>query len=340
MCERPAQNPMQDAGGAPQVVGQIARQLDRARAVLICGHVRADGDCIGSMTAMHELLRARGKEVRVFFRGPVLDCLLGFLPQGTAPDGAFPDDFDADVTLCVDAADPERIVEGFLGKAPGEVVNIDHHRTNPAYGALNWVDSAACAVGEMLCLLVDAFGAKAWAPRIAEALYLAIATDTGGFRFGNTSAAALRAAAMLVERGADPHAVATAVWENRSIESLRIETAVMNGLQLECGGRLAWAVLRQDTLQTNGGEANEPDNLASQLRAVQGVEVAVLIRETSEGRARASFRSRGNIDVSEIAARLGGGGHPAAAGADGPGDFERGSEAILDAARQAMPANA
>jgi bifunctional oligoribonuclease and PAP phosphatase NrnA len=168
----------------------------------------------------------------------------------------------------------------------------------------------------MIYLLLEYMGPAIWTTRIASCLYLAIMTDTGGFRYGNTTANSLRVAASLVEKGANPEALATAVWRNRKIETLRLIAEVMKNLHFELDGRLVWAEITQDLFRRNGGEENEPDNLTSDLRSIRGVEVALLVREMADGGARASLRSAAVIDVSRIAAELGGGGHTRAAGCE------------------------
>jgi phosphoesterase RecJ-like protein len=307
---------------------------ESTRRVLLCGHVRPDGDCIGSMVALYDWLTRLGKETRLFFRNLQMENLLEMLPKGAAPGPVFPSEFEADATVCVDVAEPERITDGFLGLARGVVVNIDHHISNSNYGDLNWVKPHAAATGELVVDLIDAN--DGWTPEIANALFIALATDTGSFRYGNTTASALRAAARLVERGACPAACAALVWGNRHPNEVRLTAWVLNALRFELGGRFVWAEITQKTYREHGGEANDPESLSGEMRSIRGVEVAALIRETPEGEARASLRSSGKIDVSRIAARLGGGGHRAAAGVHAHGNFADGREAILETLRKGI----
>ncbi|MFW6286720.1 MAG: DHH family phosphoesterase [Candidatus Sumerlaeota bacterium] len=315
---------------APEAAPPIAECLEQTERVLICGHMRPDGDCIGSMSAMGRYLSAKGKEVRYFFLGPVQSVFQDILPA--EPSQGFPVDFNADVTLCVDSSSRTRFGQDFQPK--GAVVNIDHHHDNDAYGDLNWIGPEYAAVGQMLVDFFEVAVPEAWTSAIAGDLYLALSTDTGRFQYGNTTAEAFRAAALLVEKGADPAGIASRVWGNRSRESLRIESAVLGSVTFECGGRLAWAEERWNLLEENGGEINEPDNLSSAIRGIEGVEVGILLRETSDGDLRASFRSGGDIDVSALAAQFDGGGHPAAAGATIKGPFEPARDKIVAAAKQ------
>ncbi|HUT24483.1 MAG TPA: DHH family phosphoesterase [Sumerlaeia bacterium] len=323
--------PPREFASTEEAVSEIRTALRDSRRVLICGHVRPDGDCVGSMTAMYRYLCGQGKEARLFFHGPMQANLRGALPEGEGPADDFPADYAPDVTLCLDCGDAERISEDFSQKAQGAIVNIDHHHANTRFGRLNWVDPRFAAVGEMLCRLVEP-DPGAWTPEIANALYLALMSDTGGFRFVNTTPETFRAAAMLAERGADPAAAATLVWGNRNIETVRIVAAVMNRMRFELGGRLVWSEITQETCRQHGGEENEPDNLGNELRTIEGVEVALLVRETREGTARGSMRSgEGGVDVSRIAASLGGGGHPAAAGFEVKEPFATARDRIVEA---------
>jgi len=312
-------------------IGALLRDSSNQR-FLICGHVRPDGDCMGSVTAMGRYLAGLGKDVRFFFRGPVQENLLGLLPDEKAPSSDFPEDFEADVTVCVDSADTDRIVEGFLEKARGTIVNIDHHVSNTLYGDLNWVDAKAAAAGEMLCHFFDADPME-WTPEIASALYFAIQTDTGGFRYRNTTAATFQAAARLVEKGADPAALAEIAYGGKKLGVVRITAEVLSNLHFELDGRMVWAEITQDLFGRNGGEENDPENLSGDLRGIEGVEVAVLLREKSDGTTRASFRSDGKVDVGTIAGLLGGGGHRAASGLDLNEEYEAAKPRIIETVR-------
>ncbi|MBN1867677.1 bifunctional oligoribonuclease/PAP phosphatase NrnA [Candidatus Sumerlaeota bacterium] len=315
---RPAANEpgKTDASSNDRAIAEIATILRENRRFVVCTHVRPDGDAVGSTAAMYHYLKAKGKEVQVYFRGPVQENLHRFLTNGTnRHDEPYPADFPAEVTLCLDSAAPDRIVENFLELARGRIVNIDHHYANPGFGSVNWVDSDYASVGEMIASLFETDPDPAiWTRPIASALFLAVATDTGSFRFPNTTAKSFHIAARLVERGADPAEVASSVWAERKMETMRIASTALSRMRFELDGRLVWSEITQDLFRANGGEENEPDNLTSELRSIRGTEVALLLRETHEGTARGSLRSSDKVDVSIIAEELGGGGHPRAAG--------------------------
>ena len=291
----------------------ILRVLHANERFLICGHLRPDGDCIGSAMALYHYLAAQGKEIRVFFQPPVAEAFERIVPGMESAETEYPVDYAADVTLCVDCSSADRIVPDF---APwGLVVNIDHHGGNTRFGTINWVDSSYAAVGEMIFKILNGVP-DAWTPLIASCLYLAVVTDTGAFRYSNTRAESFRIAARLVEEGADPARIATQVWGSRSLESCMIAAAVWNNLHFEVDGKLIWSEITQSIFEENGGERNEPDNLVSELIGINGTKLAILIREKPDGTARASFRSRPPADANLIARALGGGGHKQAAGLD------------------------
>jgi len=322
---------------AEKAIAEIGRLLrdPRNQRFLLCGHVRPDGDCVGSLMAMYHYLKGLGREVRVYFRGLNQENMLALLPDGKEPDEKYPVDYEADVTLCIDVSDEKRVATGFPKNAKGVVVVIDHHLSNGCFGHLNWVDPRSPATGEMLFRFLET-QPGAFTPQIASCLYFAIAMDTGGFRYGNTDAASLSAAARLVEEGAQPALLAALAWGNQKPETIRIVAAVLGNLHFELDGRLLWSEITQEIYRANGGERNDPDNLSGEMRSIKGVEVALLLREGPDGCARASLRSSGAVDVNVIAARLGGGGHRAAAGLEVPGPYAESRERILETVREGV----
>lgn len=307
------------------------------RKVLICGHVRPDGDCVGAMMGLYHYLRGLGKECRIYFRNLQMENLLPFLPDGQAPGEAFPAEFEADATVVLDISDPKRVVDNLMEVARRPMFCIDHHATNGAFADLNWVNENACATSEMIFQLVEADGAMT--AEIATCLYFGILSDTGGFRFGNTTPSALAAASRLVEAGARPAELASRAWGNVPRQTIALVGHVLDSLRFEMDGAFVWSDITQSVFAANGGEKYNPDNLSGDMRSIRGVEVAVLLREGPDGSARASMRSSGRVDVARIASQLGGGGHRAAAGAETPGpNYAEASAKILETVRQELQA--
>jgi phosphoesterase RecJ-like protein len=316
-------------------MGAVLDRLRAARRVQVIGHVRPDGDCIGSLLAAHHLLDHFGVEHALAtgdLRANGWTPLRDFDRIEAAPRSGF----QPDVTLFVDCADLARALPD--GRPEGRTVNVDHHGGNTMFAEINWVEPRCAAVGEMLFYLAEAAGAPL-TPDLANAVLLAIMTDTGGFRYSNVEARHFRIAADLVEAGADVTLINRVAFENLSPETFAIMGRAFADVRFGAGGRLAWSELRLDTVRRLGGAEHMPSDLGAELRLIDGVELAVVLVELPEGGARLSFRSKGGVDVSALAAKFGGGGHPNASGAtvaDRPFDAAR--AAVLEAAEAALGA--
>lgn len=312
-------------GAEPPVVAEICQLLRRERRFLIVGHGRPDGDCLGSCLGLYGLLRNMGKEVRFFTPGPIQD-IFSFLPWIGETLTAHPAIREGEIIVYVDCGDPERVDDVFAPQ--GFIINIDHHLSNAYFGALNWVDTEACAAGELIYRLAHALE-EPITPEVATCLFTAIMADTGGFRFSNTDRVTFEAAADLVAAGADPAAIAEAVFENRKPQAVKITGIIYQTLHYEFDGRFVWNEMRRDLYELAGGDDNEPEGLCSDLRGIAGVEISVLFHETPEGWCRIGLRSKGKINVSELATMLGGGGHHNASGAFLREPYEQARERAL-----------
>ncbi len=295
----------------PAVVNEICDVIRSHERFLIVGHGRPDGDCLGSCLGLYVVLQELGKDVRFFTPGPIQDYF-SFLPHIDKTLTTHPTLRAGEIIIYVDCGDFERVDEVF--KPEGFIINIDHHLSNAYYGALNWVDTEACAAGELIYRLAQALRHPI-SPEAATCLFTAIMADTGGFRFSNTDAVTFDAASHLVAAGADPAAIAEAVFENRKPQAVMITGIIYQTLKYEFDGRFVWNELRRDLYEMAGGDEYEPEGLCSDLRGIAGVEVSILFHETPEGWCRIGLRSKGKINVSELAQMLGGGGHHNASGA-------------------------
>lgn len=294
----------------PEIVYEIAELIRAHDSFLVIGHLRPDGDCLGSCLGLMHILKGMGKKARFYTQGPVPD-FFSYLPGYEDIETAFPAHFDGPY-LCVDSADPERVSDAFQPR--GTVANIDHHISNTRYGTLNWVDSDATAAGEQIYRLARVLDQPVTAD-VATCLYTAMMTDTGGFRFSNTTQTTFRVVSALVEAGADPAAIAEAVFDSRKPGAVKLTGQVYATLKYEFAGSFVWNEVTQTLFAECGGADAEPEGLSSDLRSIEGVEVSVLFYETPDGFCRIGFRSRGRVNVSELAQLLGGGGHRAASGA-------------------------
>ncbi|HEX2254386.1 MAG TPA: bifunctional oligoribonuclease/PAP phosphatase NrnA [Thermoanaerobaculia bacterium] len=318
---------------ATKAPDDVLRRIRQGNRFLLTSHVNPDGDSIGSALGLARLLRGMGKGAVVWNRDEppaVYRALPGAdrIHSGAEPPAGFPEKFDAIVVLECPSADRTGLEE-HLDALP--VVNVDHHLGNQHYGEINWVDPAAPAVGEMVYRLAQALKLTL-DHDTANCLYLTLVTDTGGFRYSNATAAAFEAAASLVRSGAQPDLVARWLYESRSEGSLRLLAELLGTMELHAGGRVATARITQEMYQRTGTTPGDAEGLINYPRSVAGVEAVALARELPEGGAKVSLRSRGEVDVEQVARRHGGGGHRNAAGYQ----VESGVEAALAQAVEAL----
>jgi bifunctional oligoribonuclease and PAP phosphatase NrnA len=290
---------------------RIWRVIDNAPEVAAVTHKDADGDTLGSALALALALEPIGKAVPVLSSPPVPGAWW-FLPgiervNRQSPPAQTP-------VFIFDASDASRAgrYERVVTQAT-EVVNIDHHVSNSRFGSINLVLTDAASTGELVYDLL-----KAWKihipPGAASNLYATILSDTGGFRHDNSSAHALRAAAELVQLGADPVAIARGLFKSRPPSSLRMQGRILQGLHFEFGDRLVWGEISQAGLRDSGATTDQADSAIDQLNTVRGQELAILFKEVGPQLTKVSIRSRDQVDAAELAAKFGGGGHRRAAG--------------------------
>lgn len=314
-------------------LAEVVSFLKEKQSFLITGHVSPEGDVIGSGMALALALRDMGKKAEVINRDPIPQQLL-FLPheglftqQKTIP-------HRADALIVVDSGRFER-----TGYTPPlsipTVINIDHHITNPSFGTVNWVVPTAMATGEMIYDLLDAMNAPI-TPPIASCLYTTLITETGSFRYVNTTARALQIAGEMIEKGADPFRIATALFEANSAARLKLLAEVLAKLEVSADERIAWIRVTQAQLQKTGTTFEDTEDFVTYPRSIEKVEVAVFFREIGPEQYKISFRSQGKVDVALLAKRLGGGGHMYAAGCTRVGPWEKVKERILNSVQEAI----
>ena len=301
-------------------VAEIAGVLARARRVLLTTHLNADGDGVGSQVALAAWLRARGREGWLVNPTPFPDSYAFLLPDaGWAVDPASNRARElvagADLAVVLDTGEVPRIgrVGELLRGLP--TVVVDHHPPgdDPIAG-LALRDPQACATGELLFDVLCAAGGP-WPPAVALGLYVAILTDTGSFRFSNSTPAAHRIVAALLEAGVDPEDTHRRVYGSHPLSRLRLLHAALGELVVDPEGLLAWMTVPTDAYQSLGASSDDLEGLANYPREVHGVEAGLLFREPARGGTKISFRANGEVDVNALARRFGGGGHVKAAGA-------------------------
>jgi bifunctional oligoribonuclease and PAP phosphatase NrnA len=299
-------------------LGTIAKAIRKHDRFLVTTHENPDGDALGSLLAMTLALRELGKDAAMYLFGEVpIPKEYEFMEFAELRRGPNPD-VDDRIVVAVDAANERRLgpQEDMLAQAP-LVIDIDHHHDNTRFGDVNLIVGSASSTGEILRDLFRELGVEL-TPEIAEALYIAVVTDTGRFQYANTTAKALRLAAELVEAGADVHRVFQGVYENVAFAKLKLVARALENAQVFDGGRVIVSHLERSDFDRAGAEEPYSEGIIDYLRAVEGAEIAALIREppTQDGPTRrVSLRTTTEgIDVSSIARKSGGGGHKQAAG--------------------------
>ncbi|MDR7484171.1 MAG: DHH family phosphoesterase [Armatimonadota bacterium] len=308
----------------------IARTLRASRRVLIVCHVGPDGDCLGAGLALAAALDRLGVAATVASPDGVPPSLR-FLPgAGEVVTGV--DDADAvqvAVTMECSTLDRSGPLEAAVRRA-GIIAAIDHHADHTPYAHLTDWDPAAAAVGEQVADLIGRLGVPIDRP-IALGLLTALVTDTGVFRYANTTPRTLRLAADLVERGATIHEIVRAVYEDQPPSALRLLGHALAGLTLHHGGAVATTLITPAMLAAAGATGEEVSGIAGVLRTIAGVRVAMTF-EDREGGVRVSIRTRNGARADRVARALGGGGHRAAAGAEVSGTLRDVVRRALDAA--------
>jgi phosphoesterase RecJ-like protein len=310
-------------------VAEALRSNDR---FIVTTHENPDGDALGSLLAMTFALRELGKDAAMYLFGEVpIPNEYEFMDFAGILRGPNPDSSDQ-VVVALDCANERRLgPETALLEKAQLVVDIDHHHDNTRFGKVNLIVGHASSTGEILADVFRELGVSL-TPQIAEALYIAVVTDTGRFQYANTTAKALRLAAELVEAGADVHRVFQGVYENVAFAKLKLVARALENAEVFEGGRVVVSHLEREDFEAAGAEEPYSEGIIDYLRAVEGTELAALIREppTANGPThRISLRTtEADLDVSAIARKSGGGGHRQAAGFSSEASIEEITEFI------------
>ena len=217
-------------------------------------------------------------------------------------------------------------------------MNVDHHISNQYFGDLNVVDPQAAATGEIVCsLLVRA--SITITPDIATNLYVALVTDTGSFQHQNTTAKCLRTAAYLLDCGAKHNLIHQCLYEQKSLDSLRLLSRCLESLALNKSGAIAWMTISQDVLLDSGAVFDDSDGMIDYTKSLKGVEVGILFKEVSPGEIKVSFRSKNYLDVNQLAACFGGGGHERAAGCTVQGRIKNVEALVIEKTEELLAAS-
>ena len=299
---------------------RIVDVINGGKKFIITTHLFSEGDAIGSELALKRFLCDLNKEAAIVNNEklpPVYSCFdpdkdVKFLRSKDVNINL--DDFDA--IFMVDVADWGQLGDfaDMIKASQITKICIDHHPTNPGYADINVIDKGASSAGELIYDLIIHMNGELTL-ELATPLYLSIATDTGWFKFSNTSANAFKACSALIEAGVKSQIIYEKLYHNKHASYLKLLNLMLGALSSECDGQLVWTKMTKKMIKSSGVEFVDTDVMIDLIRAVNEVEVVVIFRELGERKTKVSFRSKHTIDVSKLASDFGGGGHVRAAGA-------------------------
>lgn len=323
---------------------QIIDHLKASKHVLLTTHIAPDGDAIGSLLALGLCLERANKRITLYNESRI-PAIYRFLPGVERISNHIHAIEQYDTAVVLDCTDVKRVGEAafVVGRIP-VLINIDHHATNSFFGDYQWVDPQACATAEIIHRLLKKMGFFI-DPAVATALYTAILTDTGSFRFSNTNPAAFSICHQMILAGVSPHDVASNVYGRYSLARIKLLNLALDSIEICPGGKLSVMTLTRQMFQETGTRPEDVDGLVNYAKRIEDVRVAVLIQECDRKngysrtakRFHVSLRSDGSVDVSAIASAFGGGGHETAAGFTVRANINEIKAGILDYIQQCAP---
>lgn len=314
------------------MLSQVVELIENKQNFGITTHIKPDGDGVGSSLGLCWLLKSLGKSAEVIVHGTV-PLAYRSLPGAEAIRDIKEVDREYDAVFVIECSDLER--PGIAGLEDEFTVNIDHHATSEHFGTINWIDSTASAVGEMIYNLCKAIGGRV-TKEIAECVYMALVTDTGSFHFSNTTERTLKVASELVKAGVKPADISEAVYNNYPWSRIELMRQVLDTVRRDESGKVA--SLRQTLKMRQEAGAVDGDNngFVNIPLAAREILAAVYMREVGGNKYRVSLRSKGDINVAKVAERFGGGGHRNAAGLQIEGDWDAKEAELVKAVREAV----
>jgi len=315
---------------------QIGQALREHQQFAVLGHVRPDGDALGSQLALGLSLKKLGKDVRIWNEDGMLEKY-SFLPSANLLTKPPAEPEDVDVAIALDTAIQNRLGTALPAVRSAKIwINIDHHPSNPGYGDIVHIDPKAPATGQIVFELVKNQKLPV-DPAIAENLYVAISTDTGSFQYPNTTARTFEIAAELVRAGVDIGRVSQLTYENYPRRRIELLRDLLGTMKFDANDRVASFSLGLEVAKTLGVFPEDNEGLIDHLRAIRGVVVAVFFEELADGKVRVSMRSKNEkVNVCAICEKFGGGGHVLAAGARVRGTLAEVENKILEEVRNVL----
>lgn len=304
---------------------------------LVVSHVQPDGDAVSSTLAVGWLLSCLGKNYTMVNEGPIPRRMSYLWHADQIVDlSEQPLSTTYKHVICVDCADFQRV--GQTQKIFAEnalILNIDHHPTNDAYGSVNLIHPTAAATAEILFDLIEFMDIEL-TEDVATALYTGLLTDTGGFRYSNTTPKVMAAASKLLQYGVDGPGLSELLLEQMTYPQLRVLTKALNKLQLSEDGTIGWVSITPEDMSETGAANEDLEGIVNYPRNIQGVEVGMLFKVINDNAVKVSLRSAGKVDVAAVAQSFGGGGHVRAAGARIEGDLEQIIKQVVERVKEQL----
>jgi len=292
-------------------MNKIAEKTLKSKKILICMHVDPDGDTIGSACGLASALKKLKKDVELYSSSKIPD-IYKFLNYAEKVKHKIEKTKKYDALVALDCADSKRIPDfEQLKKQCKIIINVDHHIDNSLFGDINFVKNIS-STGEIVYELIKMLKVEI-NKDIATALFSAIITDTGNFRYSNTSAKVFKIASDLVEKGANPHFISTNIYESKTMAEINILATALNKIKIVFNGKVAYSALTKKEIDKAKAIEENMSSIADFVRTLKGVEIAAFLRETNDGKIKINLRSK-NRNVRIIAKELGGGGHTKSAG--------------------------
>ena len=307
------------------MLSQVVELIENKHRFAITTHIKPDGDGVGSSLGLYWLLKSLGKDAEVLVRGEVPSAYRSLPGADQIRDtNAIEQNYDAVFVIeCSDLSRP-----GIEGLQHVTTVNIDHHSTSEHFGTINWIDSTASAVGEMIFNLCKAIGGRI-TKDIAECVYMALVTDTGSFHFPNTTDRTLKVASELVKVGVKPAQISEVVYNSYPWSRIELMRQVLATVKRAESGKVAWMRQTLEMAEKAGSVDGDNNGFVNIPLAAREVEAVLYMRETAPDTYRVSLRSKNNINVARVAEKFGGGGHKNAAGCRVEGDWDARESEIL-----------
>jgi phosphoesterase RecJ-like protein len=311
---------------------EITKLLKKNNSFLITSHKNIDGDAIGSELALYFILKKLNKKP-IILNQDRLPRIYNFLPDSDKVH-CLEDNYinikNIDVGIIVDCSNFERIEETYkIFKNIKNIINIDHHNSNENYGDLNYIDSLASSVGEIIYDLIKFINLDLLDEKISTCLYTAIITDTGSFRYSNVSSKTFSVVSDLASQGIKPNLIADNIYNRNTYSGLKLLGKALLTLEVDESNYASWLTITRDMLNNTEANDEEVEGIIDIARTLENTEVSILFRETKDNKIKVSFRSKGDFNVNEFAGKFNGGGHPNSSGCVCSGKIAEVKEKIL-----------